>query len=152
MSQTKPCACGSEFSVKSVYVEDPSPSALLAGVHAGTKRTFDSGATRDLDTDKLDYEGFLSVDVMIAFGEYMHAHRKMKDGSLRASDNWQKGMPLEAYIKSAFRHLVDLWYMHRHNVPAYSRPDGEQVTIEEALGGLFFNVQGYWLETLKAQQ
>lgn len=125
---------------------DPS---LSEGEQANLKRTFETGATRDLDDGKLDYEGFLSVDVIIAFGEYMHEHRHMKDGSLRASDNWQKGMPLESYIKSGFRHFVDLFYMHRHNCDEYTRPDGETVTKAEALGGLLFFVQGYWHETIR---
>ena len=72
-------------------------------------RKFDSGATRDADTNKHDYEGFYSPLVMERFGAYMHRHRVQADGNLRDSDNWQKGIPKDAYIKSAFRHFMDWW-------------------------------------------
>ncbi len=104
-------------------------------------RTFQTGATRDGDTEKLDFEGFLSPLVLHRFGEYMHQHRRQMDGSLRDSDNWQKGVPLDAYVKSAFRHMLDWWLAHRGNQARES--------MEEALCALLFNVQGYLHETLK---
>src|SRR5262249_20215749 len=58
-------------------------------------RIFKTGATRDTDTGKLDYEGFLSPLVLKRYAEYMHQHRVMKDGAMRASDNWQRGIPLD---------------------------------------------------------
>lgn len=102
---------------------------------------FDTGATRDIATDKLDYEGFLSPLVLEAFGTYMHHHRKMLDGSLRDSDNWQKGMPLTVYMKCGWRHFFDWWKEHR------GLPSREGLVF--ALLGLLFNVQGYLHETLK---
>ena len=66
-------------------------------------RTFDSGATRDDDKEKIDPEGFLSVPALEAYFAYMHKHRKQADGSLRASDNWQKGMDLLAEIAEQCR-------------------------------------------------
>jgi hypothetical protein len=104
-------------------------------------REFDTGATRDTDEDKFDYEGFLSPIVIKRFGEYMHKHRKQADGKLRDSDNWQKGIPKKAYIKSAIRHFHDWWMEHR----GYESNEG----IEEALCALLFNVQGYLHEHLK---
>lgn len=103
-------------------------------------RRFDTGATRDTDEGKLDYEGFLSPLVLTRFAEYMHKHRKQSDGSLRASDNWQKGIPIEAYMKSMWRHFVDVWRVHR-SLPAHD--------LEESLCALMFNVQGYLHELLK---
>lgn len=105
-------------------------------------RTFDSGATRNLDVSKLDYEGFLSPLVLKRFAEYMHANRVQADGSLRASDNWQKGIPPEAYMKSGFRHFMDWWMEHR----AIETPEG----LERAICGLLFNAMGYLHEHLKA--
>jgi len=32
-------------------------------------RKFETGGTRDSDTDKIDYEGFLSYPVLVAFGK-----------------------------------------------------------------------------------
>jgi len=64
-------------------------------------RQFDSGATRSNDDNKPDYEGFLSPLVIRRFGEYMVKHQIQEDGKKRASDNWQKGIPKDQYIKSA---------------------------------------------------
>lgn len=114
-----------------------------------TIRTFESGATRDVDDNKLDYEGFLSPLVLQAFGQYMHQHRLQKDGSIRSSDNWQKGMGLDVYLKSLIRHVMDLWLMSRTEEGQIVRPDGEVVELEDALGGIFFNVQGYWHEVIQ---
>ena len=71
-------------------------------------RKFNTGATRDVDNDKLDFEGFLSPTVLIRYAEYMHTHRKQSDGALRDSDNWQKGIPKEVYMKSMWRHFMDV--------------------------------------------
>ncbi len=104
-------------------------------------RQFDTGATRDTDQGKLDFEGFLSPLVIERFAEYMHKNRFLKDGSMRDSDNWQKGIPFDAYMKSAWRHFFDVWKHHR-GVPA-----GED--LETALCGLLFNLNGYLHEHLK---
>lgn len=104
-------------------------------------RIFESGATRDTDTGKLDYEGFLCPAFLQGFAEYMHKHRTQSDGSLRASDNWQKGMPIEEYMKSLARHFMDLWLIHR----GFPAREG----LEDALMGIMFNVQGYYVESKK---
>lgn len=101
-------------------------------------RTFETGATRDSDSDKFDYEGFLSPLFLEGFAAYMHMHRHQTDGSLRASDNWQKGIPIEQYVKSLLRHVFDLWRSHRQGVVDY-----------EAAYGVMFNIQGYVHENLK---
>jgi hypothetical protein len=103
-------------------------------------RTFETGATRDTDANKYDYEGFLSPTVIERFGEYMHKHRKQSDGNLRASDNWQKGIPLPQYMKSLWRHFMDLWMGHRQV---------KQVDMEDTLCAVLFNAQGYLHELLK---
>lgn len=106
------------------------------------KRIFDSGATRDTADNKFDYEGFLSPYVITRFAAYMHENRKMKDGSMRESDNWQKGIPVDQYMKSAFRHFMMMWLLHRENA----------VDVDdfiEAACGVLFNVMGYMHEVLK---
>jgi len=102
-------------------------------------RTFDTGATRDDDNEKLDYEGFLSPAVLRRFAEYMHEHRRQSDGKMRPSDNWQKGIPLDAYMKSMWRHFVEAWTAHR---------SGDK-NKEECLCALLFNVMGYLHEHLR---
>ena len=104
-------------------------------------RVFKTGATRDTDQDKFDYEGFLSPIVLERYAQYMHCHRIQPDGKLRASDNWLKGIPKEEYIKSLFRHFMNLWKEHR----GYKSQDG----IEDALCGIIFNSMGYLYEILK---
>jgi NAD-dependent SIR2 family protein deacetylase len=104
----------------------------------GEIRTFDSGATRDTDTDKLDFSGFLSPIALDIYAEYMHKHRKQSDGQLRASDNWQKGMPEEEVIKSLWRHNHDVWKLYR-GYKVHDRKDGHEITKKEALCAALFN-------------
>lgn len=106
-------------------------------------RTFETGATRDLEDGKFDYDGFLSPLVLERYARYMHVHRHQSDGTLRASDNWQRGIPRDAYMKSGWRHFVSWWQNHR-GVPASE-------TLEDALCAMLFNVSGYLHETLKAE-
>jgi len=107
-------------------------------------RYFKTGATRDTEENKLDYEGFLSPAVLERYAEYMNKHRKQSDGKLRDSDNWQKGIPKDAYIKSAWRHFLDWWKEHRK----LKSREG----IEDALCAMMFNVMGYLFEILKEQK
>ena len=118
----------------------PAVAPAVAPAKPGV-RTFSTGATRDTDENKLDFEGFLSPLVMEAFAEYMHSKRKMPDGSMRDSDNWQKGIPTDAYMKSMFRHFFAVWKSHRQGGASLQR-------VEELLA-LMFNVQGYIHEMLK---
>ncbi len=106
-------------------------------------RTFASGANRNSDKGKLDYEGFLSPLVLKRYAEYLHGHRALEDGTTRDSDNWQRGMPLDVYMKSLWRHLMTAWAIHR-------RPWGEDDSdTETALCGVIFNASGYLHELLK---
>lgn len=104
-------------------------------------REFDTGATRDVDDGKLAYVGFLSPLVLERFARYMHQHRIQSDGSIRAPDNWKKGIPLDSYIDSGFRHFMDWWLEHE----GYESREG----IEDALCGVMFNAMGYLHELLK---
>ena len=104
-------------------------------------RNFDSGATRDTDEGKLDFEGFLSPLVIKRYAEYMHENRVQADGKLRDSDNWQRGIPRGAYMKSGWRHFFDWWRWHR----------GRTDKIESILCALMFNVMGYLHELLKEE-
>ena len=104
-------------------------------------REFDTGATRDTDTNKLDYEGFLSPLVLERYAQYLNKHRVQADGKLRDSDNWQKGIPIKVYMKSKWRHFMDTWLWYR------VKPVG--ANIEESLCAVIFNAQGYLFELLK---
>jgi hypothetical protein len=104
-------------------------------------RTFDTGATRNPDDDKLDFEGFLSPQVLERYSQYMHQHRKQEDGTMRESDNWQLGIPMVQYMKSGWRHFFDWWKRHRKN--------DKGLLLEETLCGVIFNASGYLHEILK---
>ena len=114
-------------------------------------RTFGTGATRHADDKKHDYEGFLSPWAIRRYGEYMHSHRTQADGSKRDSDNWQKGIPIDQYMKSFFRHAIDAWSIHR-GLPTFDAKDGSEIFIEDALCGALFNAFGYLHERLKEEE
>lgn len=108
---------------------------------------FESGATRNFNLNKFDYEGFLNPEALHAFGEYMHSHRKQRDGSIRDSDNWQKGIPFSAYIKSLVRHVIDLWRMDR-GYEVINPDTNEPHTKQELCCAIVFNSMGYLKELI----
>ena len=114
----------------------------------GKIREFTTGATRDSEEGKFDYEGFFCPLCIEEFGKYMNKHRKQQDGNLRDSDNWQKGMHKKVYIKSLWRHAHTAWKIHR-GYAAYDDRDGHEVSMEESLCGVIFNAFGYMHEILK---
>lgn len=107
----------------------------------GKIREYKSGATRDTDEGKLDFEGFLSPLVLERYAQYMNENRVQKDGGLRDSDNWQKGIPFNDYVKSGWRHFFSWWKGHR-----------EGVVNEKEICALIFNASGYLHEHLKNKQ
>lgn len=105
-------------------------------------RTFGAhGATRDVDTGKPDYEGFLSPLALEAYGRYMHICRTTPTG-LRDSDNWQRGIPIGVYVKSGWRHFFDLWKRYR-GIPTKDHQIINAVAV-------MFNTMGFLHETMKA--
>jgi hypothetical protein len=106
-------------------------------------RRFETGAIRDTAEGKYEYDGFYHPLVVEAFAGYMDKHRNLPDGSKRGSDNWW-GLFGEDHksvcMQSLMRHTMDLWKEHR----GFESRDG----IEEALGGLMFNIQAYWLKVI----
>jgi hypothetical protein len=110
-------------------------------------RTFETGATRDADFDKPDYEGYLSPLSIERYGQYMLKHQLQSDGTKRDSDNWQKGIPLAQYVKSLLRHVVQVWKVHRgYQIDGSSRDPQD---IEEILCAVIFNAQGMLHEIIK---
>jgi hypothetical protein len=113
-------------------------------------RQFGTGATRDTDFSKIDPEGAISPLVLRRFAEYMREcqTRNVPPGqTVRSSDNWQKGIPLDSYAKSHARHTLDFLQLH-DGFPVIDNK-GQPVTIEVALCAILFNVQGYLFELLK---
>lgn len=111
-------------------------------------RTFNTGATRDADDEKIDFEGFLSPWAIRRYGEYMHSHKIQADGKIRDSDNWQKGIPIDQYMKSLLRHTLDAHAIHR-GLATFDTKDDHEIDIEEALCAVIFNAMGFLHEHLK---
>ena len=130
----------------------PDPNTALSGEtptphvekDTGVIRKFGTGATRDTATNKLDYEGFLCPRVLKRYAEYMNKCRHQSDGTLRASDNWQKGIPVVVYMKSKWRHFMDTWFHMRRLNP--------KVDLEDTLCAELFNTMGLLHEVLKAKE
>jgi hypothetical protein len=108
----------------------------------GEVRTFATGATRDQDANKINFLGHLSSAVTRRFCEYMHKHRRQSNGEMRAADNWKKGMPMQSYVESMYRHFQEVMEAHQGI---------GTVDVEDALCALRFNVDGYLYEHLKAR-
>lgn len=100
-------------------------------------RTFETGATRDDDTNKPDYRGFLSPFALQEYGEYMLKHQEQADGTMRASDNWKKGIPPDAYASSLIRHVVQFWMDYELFGGAHEWPP-----LKDDLCAIIFNAQG----------
>lgn len=112
-------------------------------------RLFETGATRDTDDSKLDFEGFISPAVLRRYAEYMHECRTKNvppGDKLRASDNWQKGIPKEAYVKSMIRHTIEAWQQWD-----WETKGGDRVS-QTTLCAIMFNVQGLLFEMLKEDE
>lgn len=103
-------------------------------------RTFATGATRNDDTGKPDYAGYLCPLVIKRYGEYMLKHQKQADGKWRDSDNWKKGFPRKVLFKSMFRHVEDVHL----EMDGHKSREG----IEDALCAIIFNAQALLREVL----
>ena len=134
MNSAQPCGCDPAMEYE-CFVHKSGYTGWDVTTSAGTTpvRTFDTGATRDTEEGKLDYEGFLSPLVLERYAQYMHKHRLHSDGTLRASDNWTKGIPVPVYMKSLIRHVMDVWLWHRGR---------RSIDIQESLAAVMFNTMG----------
>jgi hypothetical protein len=122
---------------------------LIGAVVEGSPiRKFETGATRDTDNGKYDYEAFLSPIVLERYAQYLHKHRLQTNGDMRPGDNWQRGIPKDVYMKSLIRHTMDAWKLHR-GYTAIDIKTKEPIDIEDALSGVMFNTMGYIFENLK---
>ena len=105
-------------------------------------RTSSSGATRDLNDGKKQYDKFIHPLVIERFADYMQGKRAMPDGSSREGDNWWNGFPREWLIESMGRHYQDT-LLHTKGFHEATTEDEET-----ALCGLLFNVQSMLMEVL----
>ena len=116
--------------------------SIVGHAEKEARRVFATGASRNSDEGKLDFEGFLSPLVLLHYAKYLDKHRCLEDGSLRDSDNWQKGIPRSQIMKSFWRHFVDVWLHHR-GLGSYAVE-----SLNDALCGVIFNAMAYLHEYL----
>lgn len=112
-------------------------------------RSFETGATRSAETGRYDPEGFLSPLVIERYCEYMNRNRVQPNGTIRDSDNWQKGIPLTSYMKGLWRHFLHFWTRHRGYVV---QDPMASANIEDDLCAILFNASGYLHEVMKVKQ
>lgn len=119
---------------------------------------FGSGATRSADAGKIDYEGFLSLPALEAYGQYMLKHQVQADGTVRSSSNWKLGIPLTgdgSYTKALFRHVFELTGLTVGHVSARLRREMPNATMrtmmQDTACAVLFNIQGFLHEFLKQQ-
>ena len=123
--------------------------ASREAVGNGEQTGFETGATRSTDEGKPDFEGFLSPEVLTIYANYMNHHRIQRDGQVRASDNWQLGIPPDRYVKSLVRHVFELWSMWRGH-GRINADNGRPFTFEDVLCAIMFNTMGLLFELKKA--
>jgi hypothetical protein len=115
--------------------------ASQAAIGNGKQAGFATGATRSTDAGKVDFEGHFNPEVLAIFGDYMNRHKVQRDGRLRASDNWQEGIPVFRYVKSLIRHTFEFWRMWRGTT--VTNPDsGSYFTFRDVLCAMMFNTMG----------
>lgn len=112
-------------------------------------RTFDSGATRDTTVGKLSYVKALSPIVLQRYVQYLDAHRKQSDGSMREFDNWKNGIPEDTYLDGLGRHFIAVWLLAQ----GYPASDNHgPVTLEDSLCAIIFGASGWLHELLKKDE
>jgi hypothetical protein len=76
-----------------------------------TVRTFETWATRDIDTGKLEYSDYINPLCDYSFANFMK-WKQYINWTIRAWNNWQKWIPNESLLSSLVRHteIIKLLY------------------------------------------
>ena len=87
--------------------------SIMSDSRTAVIRTFEGGATRNNDPDRIDFLRMMSLEVLFAYADYMRRNRRQtdKDGNLiklRDFDNWKGGFPPHETAESLMRHVLDL--------------------------------------------
>lgn len=114
-------------------------NSQLTDMRTAEIRTFATGATRSSAAGKPEYAGYLSPRFIKAYGQYMLKHQVQADGNMRDCRNWQRGITLESYMQSMFRHFVEVWTDYETHRLEGTDDDGAMI---ESLCALAFNVMG----------
>ena len=134
--------------IRDEYLELVEPNPVIQEQPAPI-RTFDTGATRDTDQNKLDYTRALSPIVLERYVKYLNKHRKQPDGSTRDFDNWKKGLPFRESFSSLGRHHIDVWKM----IEGFPAEDNHgPCNIDDTLCAIIFNATTMLYERLKGNK
>jgi hypothetical protein len=128
-----------QLSGKAVY---PAAQKLLP--YLGRRRA--ERLVEVLGTKEVARAAGIPPEVFERYARYMHANRRQSDGVMRDSDNWKQGIPKDVYVKSLYRHFMDVWALHNGSQKISSTQD-----IQEALCAVIFNAMGYLFEDLEGR-
>lgn len=103
---------------------------------------YSSEAYRSSNRGRPNYFGCISAWTLKFFGRYMAKHQVMADGTLRDAHNWKQGMPPDRYAESLSRHYVELSEVWDRIFLYDERTDENIAALEEAMGGVMFNICG----------
>lgn len=137
------------IAAETLYLAKNVAEDLGVETSAGEIRTFESGATRDTAEGKLSYVKALSPIVLQRYVQYLNAHRKQPDGSIRDFDNWKQGIPIDAYFDGLGRHFLATWLLAQ-GFPA--KDNHGVVTLDDSLCAIIFNASGWLHELLKEKK
>lgn len=96
-------------------------------------RTFDTGATRDIDDWKLEYSRYIHPLADYSFAEYMKS-KQIIWWEYRRWDNWQKWIPPESLFDSLIRHIEIVKLLYKgYNIIEVSKDWKIDLIVENKL-------------------
>lgn len=132
-------------------------------------RTFETGATRDIATGKLEYSNYINPLADYNYAEYMKGKQYI-GWEYRKGNNWQKWIPDESLFESLVRHmeivkLIRAWYrvweckkdwvvswvVHKDDKWTGEYDTVEEKNIIDELNAMRFNSEALKLYYLKQQ-
>jgi hypothetical protein len=101
-------------------------------------RKFDTGGVRDSEDGKEDYIETISWTALKRYAKYMTGKK-----SLYGEGNFKKGLPIDAYERSAARH----WQKYMVN----KHENGNEEPDQDHLSAILFNIFGIMHEEEKSK-
>ena len=77
-----------------------------------TTRTFETGATRNGNKGKYEFDKYVNPINELSYAQYMKSHQVI-NWEYRPWDNRQKGIPFDSLFESAYRHMQTLCLLYQ---------------------------------------